>query len=101
MSSWMDFHKKLYKLDNTIINRLEVIINNQLSNDEYLDHNTSKMLEEPLVFSNYENFDFTEMPKDDLLEVIDTLKSERTELARLFQEVNKERRVIHFFVSLC
>ena len=100
MSSWMDLHKKLYKLDNTIINKLEVLINNQLSNEEYLDYNTSKMLEEPLVFSNYENFDFTEMPKDDLLEVIDTFKSERIELARMFQEVNGERKVTYFFVSI-
>jgi len=94
MSSWADLHERLYRLDHTIINKLEVLVNNQLSNDEYLDSNTFKLLEDPLIFSNFENYDFTDVPRENLLEVIDILKKEKIELTRVFNEVERERKVI-------
>lgn len=100
MSSWPNLHEKLFKLDPTIINKLEILLNNQLSNDEYLDYNTYKLLEEPLTFSNFENYEFTEMPRENLLQIIGILQKEKIELTRVFNEVERERKVITTFFNI-
>ncbi len=93
MSSWATLHEKAYQLDHTIINKLEILLNNQLSNEEYMTHDTFGLLEDPLLSPDFENYDFSDFPKENLLEIIETLKKEKLELVRLFHEVNREREV--------
>jgi len=93
MSSWATLHEKAYQLDHTIINKLEVLLNNQLSNEEYMTFATLDLLEDPMLTTDFENYDFSDFPKENLLEIIETLKKEKVELVRLFYEVNREREV--------
>jgi hypothetical protein len=93
MSSWTELHSKLYDVDRTIINKLEVLLTNQETNDAYLDHGISTALEEPLIFLKTENFDFTEMPREALLQIIEVLKEEKNQITSLFNQVNNERKV--------
>jgi len=94
MSSWATLHEKAYQLDHTIINKLEVLLNNQLSNEEYMTFATLDLLEDPMLTTDFENYDFSDFPKENLLEIIETLKKEKVELVRLFYEVNRERETL-------
>ena len=91
--SWNDFYSQSLKLDTDIINNLETLISCQNTNELYLDQKSSKLLEEPIFNTPFENFAFNETKPEMLLKVIDVMKSERFELIRLFNLINHERKV--------
>jgi hypothetical protein len=93
MSSWTDLYTKLYDADRTILGRLEILLTNQEEIENYLDHGTSYLLDEPLISLKTENFDFAEMPKEVLLNMIEAMKTENNELKSMLVQANKERKV--------
>jgi hypothetical protein len=91
--SWNEIFAASLQIDKTITEKLENLLTNQNVNNIYLDPKASKLLDEPLIFDKFENYDFHELPKEILMKAIDVMKMERSELTNLFEIVNDERKI--------
>jgi len=93
MSSQTLSNSLLYNLDHIINSKFGIILTNETINEKYSDLKKLDLLEDSLISSSLQLNDYSELPRESLVELLSLLKVENTELANLLNQVNKERKV--------
>jgi len=93
MSSQTLSNNLLYNLDHIINSKFGIILTNETINEKYSDLKKLDLLEDSLISSSLQLNDYSELPRESLVELLSLLKVENTELANLLNQVNKERKV--------
>ena len=92
-------NQNFLRIDKIIQNKFETILTNQVVEEEHLDNPIFDLIGGMIYSPHAGPNDYHTMSKEDIIEALEIKKKENTELINLFNEINRERKVIISMIS--